>query len=220
LEICLRGFFGDKRFDHFGPHIGIVATNYERARPFIFKNYEDQAFRGKVTFVPGFGCKIADALMASCAAFPFFKRQFTQTQNLGSPELMDGGFVANNPTLFAIADAIQALGIPRNSLRILSVGVGHYNEPQKTWYSRFIFNLWPFKMIEKEFATNTNTIETMRQIFFSDIPTVRVDGYYPDQQYETDLLEANPQKLRRLFVLGQESCRMQEDEITQKLLNG
>ena len=29
---------------------------------------------------------------------------------------MDGGFVANNPTLFAIADAVNAFGIPRNEI--------------------------------------------------------------------------------------------------------
>ena len=31
------------------------------------------------TFVPGFGCTIADAVQASCSAYPFFDRKFVTT---------------------------------------------------------------------------------------------------------------------------------------------
>jgi len=185
----------------------------------IFKTSGTQAFKGKATFMPGFDCMIAEALLASSAAFPFFRRQHVVTGNQGSPEVIDGGFVANNPTLFAIADALQALKANRNDIRVLSVGVGHYNEPQKRWYSRLVFSLFPFKMMSKQFAANTNTIEIMRALFFSDIKCVRIDAAYPDRQYDTDLLEANPQKLRKLFVLGQESCRDREEEINEIYLS-
>ena len=139
LRRCLNDTFGDQHFDAFQTAVGIVATNYERERPMIFKTSVSQAFKGKATFQQGFGVTIADALMASTAAFPFFRRIHLATKNAGIPEVMDGGFVANNPTLFAIADAVESLGATRTSIRILSVGVGHYSEPQKRWYSRLIF---------------------------------------------------------------------------------
>ena len=38
-------------------------------------------------------------------------------------ELIDGGYCANNPTLYAIADAAKALGRKPPELRVVSVGV-------------------------------------------------------------------------------------------------
>ena len=53
-------------------------------------------------------------------------------------ELMDGGFVANNPTLFAIADALEPPNVDRNSIDALSIEIGQYVEPQKSLHSRMI----------------------------------------------------------------------------------
>ena len=211
--------FGAKKFQEFQTEIGIVASNYERERPLVFKTDRSQAFGGSASFEPGFGCKISDAILASTAAFPFFRRTRIDTANAGSPEVMDGGFVANNPTLFAIADAVGILSISRADIRILSIGVGHYMEPQRSLYSRMLFSFFPFKMMNKEFALNTNTIERLRLLFFSDVDCVRIDESYPDSQYATDLLESDVVKLRKLFILGRESFRNREEDV-EKLLRG
>lgn len=99
----------------------------------------------------------------------------------------------------------------------MSVGVGHYSEPQKNWYSRLIFSLFPFKMMEKEFAINTNTIEILRNIFFSDIKCVRIDDSHPERQYTTDLLEADLGKLKKLMGLGRDSFHQHEADVHQYL---
>jgi patatin-like phospholipase/acyl hydrolase len=214
LELRKRAstIFGNLKFDQFKTNVGLVATNYELERPMIFKRSVVQAHSMAATFTPGFGCTIAEAIVASASAFPFFERAFVKTINQGTVELMDGGFVANNPTLFAIADALNAFNSGRENVKVLSVGVGHYNEPQRNWYSEMLFNFWPFKMIQKLFASNTNTIEILRKISFSDVACVRIDDAYPDPKYETDLLEADRNKLRKLFVLGRESYSKQERE--------
>jgi len=213
LRAQLAKTFGSKKFDSFQTNVGIVATNYDYERPFIFKNDITQAFGMTETFLPGFGCKISDALLASCAAFPFFDRVTLDTPNQGKQELMDGGFVANNPTLFAIADASGSLKYAREHIKVLSVGVGHYIEPQKTWYSRMAFSWWPIQLVQKQFNTNTKTMEKLREIFFSDVACVRVDGSYSDSRYETDMLEADKKKLEMIFGLGRESFAKQELEI-------
>ena len=87
----------------------------------IFKMSVAQAHGRRSTFVPGFGCTIAEALLSSTAAFPFFERPTVKTANQGEPEVMDGGFVANNPTLFAIADAVKAYGKTLQELKVLSL---------------------------------------------------------------------------------------------------
>ena len=45
-------------------------------------------------------------------------------------ELIDGGYCVNNPTLYAIADAVQALRSDRKDIRLVSIGVGIYPDPK------------------------------------------------------------------------------------------
>ena len=72
---------------------------------------------------------IADAIMASCAAQPIFRSVSVSTTN-GNVETIDGGFVANNPSLFALVDAIHTLGHPANQVAILSLArISHTGKP-------------------------------------------------------------------------------------------
>lgn len=205
--------FQDKKFDSFLTDIGIVSTHYDNAKPMIFKASVKQAHGRCSTFAPGFGCTIVDALMASTAAFPFFDRPKVQTQNQGEPEVMDGGFVANNPTLFAIADAIKAYKLPKEELKVLSLGVGIYNEPQRKMFYKILFKLWPFYLTPKILDASTNTIEQLRAILFSDVQTVRISDAFPQKEYETDLLESDREKLLKLNSLGRESFAKQEKQL-------
>src|SRR5690606_18670250 len=105
--------------------IGIVATNWDNERPMIFKSDATQAFGRRATFVPGFGCTIGEAVRASCSAYPFFEKTQLHTSTKVPVTLVDGGYCANNPTLYAIADALGA-GLLRDELRVVSIGVGEY----------------------------------------------------------------------------------------------
>jgi patatin-like phospholipase/acyl hydrolase len=122
--------FGDLRFDAFKTDMGIVGTRWEDDRPIIFKTNPGQAYTGEGSFEPGFGCHIADAVVGSCSAYPFFKQKFVTTGRGDRVEVRDGGFVANNPTLYAIADATESLGHARENVRVVSLGVGEYPPAQ------------------------------------------------------------------------------------------
>lgn len=210
--------FEEKRFESFLIDVGLVATSCELERPFIFKRSKHQAFGRTASFAPGFGCKISDAILASTAAYPLFDRVSVKTENHGTQLLMDGGFVANNPTLFAIADALKFPGADSNNIRVLSVGVGHYKEPQKSLFHRILFSLPSVKLVQAQLATSTNTIEILRQIFFSEIKCARIDDGSTDARYETDMLEANPAKLEKIMRLGSESFGKHESAIQEVLL--
>jgi predicted acylesterase/phospholipase RssA len=67
--------FGDKKFDAVTTGVGIVTTKWLNERPMIFKGTIKQAHGRTGTFVPGFGCTIADAVQISGATF---KRGFGQ----------------------------------------------------------------------------------------------------------------------------------------------
>jgi patatin-like phospholipase/acyl hydrolase len=64
--------FKDKKFTDVKTSVGIVATRWAFERPMIFKHSVAQAHGRHATFVPGFGCTIAEAVRASCSAYPFF----------------------------------------------------------------------------------------------------------------------------------------------------
>jgi len=118
--------FGDTKFTAMKTGVGIVATRWVIERPMIFKTSIEQAHGRMGTFSPGFGCTVSDAVQASCSAFPFFDRKTVVTDKGDRIELIDGGYCANNPTLYAIADAIMALNLPPEKIRVVSVGVGVY----------------------------------------------------------------------------------------------
>lgn len=102
----------------------------------IFKGDAAQAHGRKASFVPGFGVPIREAVQASCSAYPFFERKTVETAAGDLVELVDGGYCANNPTLYAIADANAALGIGLDRLRVLSLGVGNYPAPKPPFFSK------------------------------------------------------------------------------------
>ena len=102
----------------------------------IFKTSIEQAHGRMGTFSPGFGVKVSDAVQASCSAYPFFDRKIVTTDKGDMIELIDGGYCANNPTLYAIADAIMALKFPPEHIRVVSVGVGVYPAPKQSWFSQ------------------------------------------------------------------------------------
>jgi predicted acylesterase/phospholipase RssA len=209
--------FGDQDFSAFKMPIGIVCTNHDFERPMVFKHSVQQAHGRLSSFKPGFGCTIAEALLASCAAYPFFQMVNVKTENQGAPLLMDGGYVANNPTLFALADAREAFKKDPSEVAVLSVGVGSYNEPKRSIFHRMVFALWPFRHIAKMFNISSTTIDQLRIVLFPQVPCIRVSDSYPQPEYATDLLESDPKKLRTLFTLGRESFAKYETQIRQML---
>jgi len=114
-----KTIFGNAGFDAVQTNIGIVATKWILEQPMIFKGNIAQAHGRKASFTPGFGVTIADAVQASCSAYPYFNRKMVVTANGDHIELIDGGFCANNPTLYAIADATVAMQIPPEQIRVV-----------------------------------------------------------------------------------------------------
>lgn len=217
LKSQVEKVFGNQDFSAFKVPIGIVCANYEFEKPMVFKNSRQQAHGLVESFLPGFGCTIAQAVVASCAAYPFFQMVEVQTENQGKPLLMDGGYVANNPTLFALADACQAFKKKPNEVAVLSVGVGSYNEPKKNFLHRWIFSQWEYRLIAKMFNVSSKTIEQLQAILFPDATCIRINEAYPQPEYSTDLLESDPKKLEKLQVLGRESFAKHATSVREKL---
>jgi patatin-like phospholipase/acyl hydrolase len=177
---------GELGFEAFRTHVGIVATRWDFEKPMIFKNSAARAFGRRESFVPGFGCSIADAITASCSAYPFFKRRTVTTGSKARVEVFDGGYCANNPTLYAIADAAVAAEIPRANLRVVSIGVGEYPEPSR-WRYWFLKRIRTARLLQKTLNVNTNSIDQLRANLFRDIQTIRISEAFTQPEMATDL---------------------------------
>ncbi len=211
--------FGETTFNDVKTGIGIVTAKWLTERPMIFKGSVVQAHGRTGSFEPGFGVSIADAVKGSCSAYPFFERTIVRTSMGEDVELIDGGYCANNPTLYAIADAIEALRRERNDIRVVSVGVGIYPDPKpglKMWLAKkFLVSV---QLLQKTLEINTQSMDQLRQILFHDVPTVRISDAYVTPEMATDLLEHDIKKLGVLFQRGRESFASRETQLREYLM--
>lgn len=198
LKHLAETVFQQRSFADVKTGIGIVATRWQMETPMIFKGDVAQAHGRLASFVPGFGCSIADAVQASCSAYPFFERFVITTGRDGQIELFDGGYRANNPTLYAIADAVIALKRQHSDLRVVSVGVGVYPEPDnwhpkrwKTWWAKRLLSV---QLLQKTLNVNTFSMERLRSILFKDSWTGRINDTFERPEMATDLPGIEPAK--------------------------
>jgi patatin-like phospholipase/acyl hydrolase len=207
--------YGDAMFDSVKTAVGVVATRWIQERPMIFKQSVAQAHGSRGTFAPGFGVTIGDAVQASCSAYPFFERKMVTTSLGDRVELVDGGYSANNPTLYAMADATMALGVQRSNIRVVSVGVGVYPARPLPIFSIAHWRkyLLSVQLLQKTLEINTQSMETLRSILFQDVETVRVSDTFEKPEMATDLFEHDLDKLNILRQRGRDSFAKREAEL-------
>jgi hypothetical protein len=159
-------------------------------------------------------------VVGSCSAYPFFLKKMVTTGRGDKIEVRDGGFVANNPTLYAIADATESLGHARENVRVVSIGVGEYPPPSlpatsaRKWFSK-----WPtVRFSQRILEINTQSMDELRRVLFGKVPTVRINTKYTEPEMGTDMLEADMEKLGRLWSRGRDAAREEEPRLREFLL--
>lgn len=202
--------YGEKKFESFLTNVGIVATHLEYNRPMVFKRTVSQAHGRENSFEPGFGCTIADAVIASCAAFPIFLKKPISTVNSGDRTVVDGGFCGNNPALFALTDALGPLKIKPEDVRLLSIGTGQF--PERFRLMTHALTLFA-PTITTLLQTSSNTVEILQKLLFKEVNTLRINDTNSERRYRTDFIENNVSLLRQIFDLGRESFAAREDDL-------
>lgn len=215
LEALAAEVFGELKFDAFKTDMGIVGTRWKEERPIIFKTNRRQAFLGKATFEPGFGCTIGDAVVGSCSAYPFFQKKFVTTSRGEKIDVRDGGFVANNPALYAIMDAIESLGHSRKDVRVVSIGVGEYPAPKlPAWsFRKWLSKLPTMVFLQKTMEISTQSMDQLRKVLFREVETVRIHARYTQPDMATDMLEVDLEKLGLLWQRGRDCARDTEADL-------
>lgn len=223
LEALAREVFSNTKFDAAKTSLCVVSTNWQFEKPMIFKSDAHQAHGRTATFVPGFGATMADAVVASCSAYPFFKRKTVKLNNNkgaqvdknNNVELADGGYCANNPTLYAIADGLKSMGGSRSALKVLSLGVGVYPQPKKGLLNpaRYINRLLSVQLLQKTLEINTQSMDQLMRILYPDVATIRISDVFEKPEMATDLFEHDLTKLATLQRRGAESFAKVEPQV-------
>jgi patatin-like phospholipase/acyl hydrolase len=215
LADLAESIFEDAMFTDVKTSVGIVATRWVEERPMIFKVHVAQTFGSKSSFVPGFGVRIGDAVQASCSAYPFFKKKVVKTSTGDVVELMDGGFCANNPTLYAIADALVAMQRPAENIRVVSLGCGTYPPKplSKVGASYWLQKTPGVKLLQKTLEVNTQSMDQLRKNLYKHIPTVRISDEFSEPAMATDLFEHDIKKLNILTQRGVKSFADNEETL-------
>ena len=202
-----KNIFADAMFGDMKTHVGVVTAKWMLHEPMIFKTHINQAFGMKGSFVPGFGVRVGDAVQASCSAYPYFERKTVLTCKGDSIELIDGGFCANNPTLYAIGDATVSMKNEPAKVRVVSLGCGSYPAPPTKWWT---MGHWAEKtpgvqLLQKTLEINTASMDRLRTLLYAHVPTVRINQSFSEPAMATDLFEHNLLKLNILTQRGQQS---------------
>lgn len=212
LAELARIVFADATFEDMTTKVGVIATRWVEERPMIFKGDIAQAHGRHGTFVPGFGVKVRDAVQASCSAYPFFNRKTVTTSKGDEVELIDGGYCANNPTLYALAEATAALQIAPEDLRVVSLGVGNYPPPTLKLLSKSYWadKLPGVKLAQKIFEINTQSMDQLASTLYKHVQTVRINDAFAEPTMATDMFEHDLKKLNILTQRGMQSYAKHE----------
>jgi len=205
--------FGSQKFDAFKTNIGIVALNYETQMPLVFKTDIQQAHGMKQSFKPGFDCTIETALRCSSAAYPFFEKMKIKTENHGEIEVVDGGFIANNSTLYSMIDAYKVLNYKESDINLLNIGVGHYVEKSSGLKHKVLKMFGIYNFIEKVLTANTNSNTIIAKLLFPNLNMLRISDSFPEPKHGTNMLESDLKKLNRMIQLGRSSYAKYEKEL-------
>ena len=212
--------FGDATFEAMATNVGVVTAKWMLHEPMIFKTNINQAFGLKESFVPGFGVRVGDAVQASCSAYPYFDRKNVVTSKGDSIELIDGGFCANNPTLYALGDALVSMKNEPARVRVVSLGCGSYPTPAAKWWTLdyWIEQTPGVQLLQKTLEINTASMERLRTLLYAQVPTVRINQAFSEPAMATDLFEHNLAKLNILTQRGTQSFAENEQALRQFLL--
>ena len=197
--------YGDRTFEDFKTKIGIVGLNAKEKKPMIFKNTVNLAYKGKSTFKPGFGFTISEAVQASCSAYPIFNKKELENDIKGKFTVIDGGFVANNPTLYAINDAVLSLNSDYSDLCVISVGTGDFIEKNFGFMHKLIKDTKYYQLFQTTLAASSETNNQLVKIIYPNVNVIRINNHSTEKEYATNFVEQDLEMLEKLFDFGRQT---------------
>ena len=114
LMRILRELFGSRKFGETATRLCIPSFDGRHAEPYIFKTPHHPDYRLDRD-------ESAVKVAAATAAAPTYYAPLDD----GGYKFIDGGVWANNPIMIALVDVLSCFDVPRDRIRILSLGCGN-----------------------------------------------------------------------------------------------
>lgn len=159
LKKCLTELFGDKKIGDLKHRLLIPIFNYTTGKPQVLKTRHNEKFSKDIEW------SLVDAALATSAAptyFPFFRRN--------NGDFIDGGVVANNPSVFACIEAYRYLEMQFENIFQLHIGTTIENmsssgldEGRKTGLKH-----WASKIISLLFNCQEQSSTNMLKLLLED----------------------------------------------------
>ena len=134
LERILQHTFGKRRFGEAQTRLCIPSMDGRYSEPYIFKTPHHPDFRLDA-------CEYMMKVALATAAAPTYFRPFED----GGYIFVDGGIWANDPVMVALVDVLTCFSVPRDRVRILSIGCG--NPPYVVDKMRLGGGFWAWRRI-------------------------------------------------------------------------
>ena len=202
-DIC-RELFGDRMLSTLRPPVGVVCTDWNRNETALLRTYAKS---------PSINLTLSNAVAASCSAYPLFEPCYLDVNGGGEVELVDGGYGANNPTLYAIAESIRHFGKAKSNLRVVSVGGGIYPSAQPSGFRRLLKLAQGLGILEKTMLINTATTEQAVPLIFPDVSVIRFNDHFDRGGLSETIVEMSPAKHETLVECGTDSFASRESQM-------
>ena len=134
LERELREFLGAKLIGESSVRLVVPAFDGRFSEVFVFKT------RHHADYTQDWRQPMVDVALATSAAPTIYR-----PLNAGGYLLIDGGVWANNPTMLAVIEAMTTYDVPRERIKVLSIGCG--DEPYKVTRRMTWGGLWQWRKI-------------------------------------------------------------------------
>lgn len=134
LERVLQEFLGDRLFGESVVRHVIPAFDGRFSEVFVFKT------RHHADYQQDWRKRMVDVALATSAAPTIYR-----PLDSGGYRLIDGGVWANNPTMLAVVEAMIAYDVPRERIKVLSIGCG--DEPYHVTRRMTWGGLWHWRKI-------------------------------------------------------------------------
>lgn len=167
LKQELSAIFENKTLSNTKTRLIMPASDISNGNVFVLKSSYDP------NFVRDKDIKISDAVLASCSAPTFF-----DPYNVKEYLLADGGLWANNPALVALTEAMgRRFKIPRDNIRILSIGTGvgkKYYDPKDS-SKHWGFKKWGTGLISTIMNLQSVNVENIVRFMLEDEKLLRIN---------------------------------------------
>ena len=220
---------GGTRLGHCLTRVCIPTLNGEKGKAVVYKTPHHK------DLTRDYQIPVHHVAMSTASAPVFFKpysfsyKHKQETNEHWVTNNMDGGLIANNPTLIGILEAHCGLNFPLNQLKVLSLGTGHLTLSERSPNEKFGLLHWFNKkmpLLEMMFSAQSQNVDNMVKYLNEGIGQEAKSSFYYkriqhqfDEKTEIKMDETSDDKLKELEKISLKEYQEHNAQIIKEFLS-